>query len=355
MDIEKYRSRIQAGMYNIPSTFKESQMYYTKNLQHKIDSVWKYASDNFEIGIEKESGSMIFDKIICRVNHAINPKTGKNIADDFKELKFLDLNMDIRLGQRFEFSDSIWIITNIDKYRYITKSCIVRRCNNELRFIHDDMIVSEPCIIDYSLKYSNVYYNDVVNIPQGTIVVTTQDNQYTNLISNNDRFIFGKEVFKVKSRLDYLRRSTFDPKSNALIEFEMYTDVISPNDDFENQLANIDKYSEKELNIVTPPDVSDTLTKEEDQYEINIEPYDFNILQFESKDYTVTQYKNNKPTIEGFSFYFSGIDENNYKVEILNDRQFRIYNMKMSQTPLNLRCLSFNQEKSFEFHLRGLY
>ena len=83
---------LDAAMFNTPSDYIEAKDKYKADLQYKINDTWWMASDNFKIQIENVMGSRVFTDIICRVNHAIEPKTGLNLGDDFKELKFFDLD-----------------------------------------------------------------------------------------------------------------------------------------------------------------------------------------------------------------------------------------------------------------------
>ena len=79
---------IKAATFNTPTNYVESVRYYEQNLQDKINDTYQYASDTYEIGQEIVAGTLDFCPLVCRVCHAINPKTGLNLGDDFKDLKF---------------------------------------------------------------------------------------------------------------------------------------------------------------------------------------------------------------------------------------------------------------------------
>lgn len=179
---------IKAATFNTPTNYVESVRYYEQNLQDKINETYQYASNTYEIGQELVRGTLDFTPLVCRVCHAINPKTGLNLGDDFKDLKFFDVFSHRTMGERYWFNNSVWITTNTDNYHYNTQSAIIRRCNNTLNLINSNgCIIREPCIVGYSIKYANIYYNTSVEIPQGTIVVTAQNNDITQGININDR------------------------------------------------------------------------------------------------------------------------------------------------------------------------
>lgn len=332
-------------MSDTPSTYKESVNYYKTQLDYKLQDVVNFASDIYDVEEEVKRGTMEFVPLVCRITNAISPKTGHNQGDDFKEIIFQDLEHNVELGQRFRFSNNIWLVSNSDDNHYITKSAIIRRCNNELRWMENGEIVSEPCILGYTSKYSNIYYNDAINIPQGTVVITAQFNQNTKKIKINDRFLLGNSAYKIKSVIDYLRLETFVKDSQGLIEFEVYLDNTAPDDDFELQIADKNKYNNQIPDKPSPED-----------YSIVITPENKDVLQGQSKMFSCYLYLNGVRQNDVFSFIPSGVPDSYYKMEILNENQFTIHNLKYySKNPLHIECKTFGHESSVDIRLRGLY
>lgn len=206
-------------------------------------------------------------------------------------------------------------------------------------------IISEPCILGYTSKYSNIYYNDAINIPQGTVVITAQFNQNTKKIKINDRFLLGNSAYKIKSVIDYLRLETFVKDSQGLIEFEVYLDNTAPDDDFELQIADKNKYNNQIPDKPSPED-----------YSIVITPENKDVLQGQSKMFSCYLYLNGVRQNDVFSFIPSGVPDSYYKMEILNENQFTIHNLKYySKNPLHIECKTFGHESSVDIRLRGLY
>lgn len=319
---------IKAATFNTPTNYVESVRYYEQNLQDKINDTYQYASDTYEIGQEIVAGTLDFCPLVCRVCHAINPKTGLNLGDDFKDLKFFDVFSHRTMGERYEFNGSVWITTNTDNYHYNTQSAIVRRCNNTLNYIDTNgKIIREPCIVGYSVKYANIYYNTSVETPQGTIIITAQNNSNTQGMNINDRFILNNQVFKIKSIKDYLRSDTSLGSSVPLIEFELYIDAKSPDDNFELGVANMNKY----IGIYPP--------KPKVLNEVIVEPEFSKLYQGETRTYTCYYYINNIKQPNEFIFEPKGAHPNLYSLTVIDGNTFTVTCLGKSTNLLVVNCI----------------
>lgn len=355
----KYVDNLKKSMYDTPTDYKEFEDYYTDTLQQKIDETYYMASDTIEIEEEKVMGTLEFSPLVCRVNHAIEPKTGLNLGDDFKELKFFDLTYPRTMGQRYKFSNSVWLTVNTDNYRYVTKSAIVRRYNNELRWI--DMgtgkLISEPCIVDYAIKYANLYFNNTVDIPQGTLVVITQYNENTKHIKINDRFILGSHAYKVKTVLDALRSETYEQDSVPLITFQVYVDTTFADDNFApgsdqynpeypENLANVEKYKEFFNNNETGDD------------NIIITPSKSLLYLNENVDFSCYMVVNGKQLDTTFTFEFLDLPTTYYASSIIDGNHFSIKNIKPNiKKKLRVVCKSDtgNCQKELLLEMGGMF
>lgn len=343
---DKYVKSIRSAMYSTPTDYLESRKYYEGLLDAKIKDTYQFAPNTYEIETEDVVGTMEFSKVLCRVCHAIDPKTGMNLGDDFKDLKFFDLDYDIFMGKRFRFDDSIWIATNTDDYKYTTKSCVVRRCNNVLKYINNNGdIVEEPCVIEYALKYSNVYFNDAVQIPQATISIITQNNNNSNSILINDRFIFGKQVYKIKSIEDFLRNTTYDTVGSPTITFTANLDSTAADDDFELGIASMDKYKD------IYPKHSYTGNH------IEVVPNQDYVLQSDTVVFSCYAYDNNDKKLDDeFVFTCNSPLTPNYRFDIIDGNHYAIYNHKMDLSQfISVTCTSGELSETYNYQLRGLF
>lgn len=333
------------AMYDTPFDYKTSNKYYSDLLSDKIQETYEFSSDTFNIEVEYVPGTMEFDPIVCRVCHAIEPKTGLQRGDDFKELKFFDLNYPKGIGTRYRFNNSIWITCNTDNTKYTTKSNVVRRCNNVLKYIDDSgNIIEEPCIIEYAMKYSNVYYNDYVDIPQGTLVVIAQNNKNSRNILINDRFIFDSQVYKIKAKNDFLRENTFEKNGAALIRFEVNLDVTAPDDDFELGIASMNKYKD----IYNPVVSYDT--------KIVIDPNVNHILEGDEVVFSCYLYNGEQKLDNEFDISCTSIPSSYYNFNVIDGNHFSIKNNKMNLNNIvSVKCKTDDIEEEFNYQLRGLF
>lgn len=338
--------QLKAAMYNTPSNYKNSRDYYSENLSDKIQETYEWAQDTFDAQYETARGSRVYKDIVCRINHAISPITGLNRGEDYKKLIFFDLEQKRYIGEKFRFQNNTWICTNTDEYEFLTKQSIVRRCNNTIAYKDRKTGYEfiEECIIDYSMKYSTPYFNNVLTIPQGTIIVICQKNQNTDMIDLNDRIIFDTQVFKIKSINNFLREFTNESGQAGLITFECYIDEKAPDDNFITEIAN-----EEDIDYIesTKPNYPEIIKF----------PNVDKILQDRSQDYSVYYYNEyGEKTQQQFTFTPSWIDDNYYILKILDGNNFRITNIhRNTEKPLIIKCSSDKGNLDINITLGGMY
>ena len=188
-------------------------------------------------------------------------------------------------------------------------------------------------------------------------------------------------MFKIKSVKDYLRSNTTIGESVPLIEFEMYVDAISPDDDFELCIANMSRYKGiyKPYEEVKPSDKATSLVGEaivgtsvvgESETNIGaivIEPYPVKLYQGEQQTYTCSaygyvascgcrdSYDYEEPIDVEFVFSTSGANPNRYKFEVIDRNTFSVMCLGKSTVPLVVTCSGGGVSKQVTIDLRGLY
>ena len=322
---EQYRSNFQALM------------------TQQIDNAYNW----YDICVEEEFGTQEYYNEKVRVTGVINPDTGTKLSDDWKQIIFKDEPIsEMIMGRRYKYYDNVWLILNTENYGSATYNCVIRRCNNTLSMkLTDGSVHKEPCAIENTLNSSNLYFNNSVNIAQGTIVVWIQINKYTKYLNVNDRFILGyNKAFKVKSIMNYLSNKTFDANGATLMKVEMQQDSILSSDDFINGTTNS-----------TPNDL--TLTG---NY-IDVEPDDNYIAEDGTTIFTCYYYvKNEKRTNEFvFTIVDTGIPSSSYEFTIIDGNSFSIKNKKKSvDIKLEVSCANANNLDMYiikEIELGGAY
>lgn len=220
---------------------------WEERLQELANKRFSNASTFWEdIEEENEFGTQQYHTIAARITSLVDAHTGQRVNDDFKKIIFPDLSYKPDLGSRYKFDNNVWIVFSTGNIRSATSAAYLRRCNNTLN-IEDKYgnILREPCYIDYKTTENQLDNGEVIAVPSGRIQIYCQRNSHTENIDINDRFIFGKYVYKIRYISEYDRTETFDESSRKLMNFYADFDNISSCDNFELGVADYIQYNYK--------------------------------------------------------------------------------------------------------------
>jgi hypothetical protein len=205
---------------------------YLNDLQQFVNEQFANASNVFTIQEETAFASNTYQNVEVRINHVINTATGINQGDDYKKILFKNLSHPTKPGYMYFFDDNYWIALNTETIKSATSSCIVKRCNNTLRWIDSQGGMHKiPCIIDYRIQENRDYAtagSSFVN-PSGVIEVITQFNSEVNLIKPNQEFLIGTPGnwtgYKVVGGGigNFANNKTLDNTSQGMIRITMTT------------------------------------------------------------------------------------------------------------------------------------
>lgn len=232
---------------------KSPKNTFLSDFQAVLDKDFLSASDWFTIKEESPFGSGTYIDFNARINRGINTLTGQKLGDDYKMILFQDLDHDAKLGYLYQFENNYWTVINTETIANLAASCVVRRCNNTLRWLDTDGTYnSVPCIIDYSINENTNYTTATTPFPfpKGTITVFVQLNSRTNKIRPNQRFLFGNSqnwtCYKVEGGGigNYNNTETLNNASFGFLTLSMSVDYInSENDDLVNGIADANQNS----------------------------------------------------------------------------------------------------------------
>jgi len=255
-DYKHMRASIRAGAQK--GSVPKSE--YVNLFQHTLDEQFYNASNWYQILEETEIGSKEYKPVDVRISHVINAETGLKLGDDWKTLYFKSTEEPPMLGRIYTFDDNIWLTTNIEAEKNLTNTCTIRRCNNTLRWLDEGTGVyyEEPCAIEYLVKEPRDYatQGSPFKTPGGFLHIEAQFNSRTNLINENQRFLFGNPGHWTGYRVlgtglnDFRNTKTYDWRSTKLLTIDMIADFVNNElDDIVNGIANagINLYT---LNIV---------------------------------------------------------------------------------------------------------
>lgn len=260
-----------------------SNNYYLKELQDKINADWRFRPNRFDIEEEQNFGEEIYTPIEV-VLQSVKSEKGETLSDDWKKVVFKDLDKKIRIGTRYRFASefgenyfnpkvpdytkNIWLAVNQNRIKQTASQTIVR-CNGTLGSIYKDeegrlSYHYEPVVQSDKLQGTSFGFNIIAIDPRGSITAIVQFNKYTEQYYINQRFVIGyDQVFKVQNISKTSSMTTYDPKDLGVIILYMQMDQVGDLDDLENRIA----YNGREGENV--PEVPDTpITK---SIEIKIE------------------------------------------------------------------------------------
>ena len=212
--------------------------------QASINDQWDNTTQVITVFEQDKVGSEQFHSIEVRVDTAIDMGTSYKQDDDFKLFAFRDLQHTVAKGLMYKYDNDFWITINTSELGTVTKDIHVRRCNNVMRWVDrtNGFINEIPCAIEYVLESPKEQKDKDVKVANGHISVICQGNEVTRNIPKNTRFIFNKEVYRFLAYQKMLNEDTFDDSTADLLYLDMYLDMIEPEDDIANNIANAGAY-----------------------------------------------------------------------------------------------------------------
>jgi len=234
---------------DITTTPKQS---YIDDFEMMCDASYENAPNYFSstsanaVQEETSYGNKIFQNITCRVDSVVDPKTGKTIGDDYKNFILLPSDDKVYVGKLFKWQSNYWLAINTNTYESVTNGCIVRRCNNVLKWINAyGVLQTEPCVIGYDLLQVRDFRTPEWNLAQGEETIYCQKNLISNEIKPNMRFLIGTKenisAWKVPGSgiKNYANNQTLDNYSPSVLEIKIEANFKNAEtDDFENGIAD---------------------------------------------------------------------------------------------------------------------
>lgn len=218
------------------------------DFQALVDEEFLNSPNIFSILEQDAIGSDSYSEINVRINRGMHVYTGKNMGDDWKLLIFDSTSHPVELGKKYYFENNYWLTFNTELYKNIASSCMVKRCNNVLRWVDTDGILyDEPCIFDNLIaRARDQMSSDELILPQGYINVYAQLNEKTMAIKENQRFLVGNEKNRVAYKIfgngvrNFLNDWTYDDNSARIVMFTMGGNYVNQQtDDIVNGIANM--------------------------------------------------------------------------------------------------------------------
>jgi hypothetical protein len=224
---------------------------YISAFQALLSEQFKLSPTYQIIKEEKVFGSGSFVDVDVRINRAINSQTSTKLGDDFKQILFPDLDHATGLGYLYWFSDNYWVTIFSEIIMNVGASCLVRRCNNLLRWIDENgKVYSEVVALEYEVSRPRDQTLKDMVLPSGYVTAFCQSNDRTKTLKPNQRFLFGPASNRVSLKIfgtgirSFLNQKTMDDESANLLQLTMGGNYENEdNDNLTLGIANYYKYA----------------------------------------------------------------------------------------------------------------
>lgn len=343
-----------------PSSQKGKGELLRDRFQAVLDRDFLEAPDVYTIREQDGIGLDTYHDIDVRINRGIKVYSGREIGDDWRLLMFREPDHPIVLGLKYFFNDNWWLVYNIEQTNNLAASCMVKRCNNVLRWkdINGDLH-DEPCIFDLVIARARdqMTAEDLVNV-QGYINCYVQLNEHTALIEENQRFLVGRPEKRVAYKVfgggirNFINGHTYDDNSASILLLTLGSSHINPaTDDLENGIANafpenfeVDNppHQMGDETIVITPQPKFILEGEEITYTTRLLDSEGGEIPIYFFDVTVS----NLNTVPASHFELTKLDGNMFKVKNIQ---------KYLYDTLKLIVSVNNYVWEIEIELRGLF
>ncbi len=244
MSLDYFENSLQSGMIQAPND------YYRELQQAFINEQWDNTSAKQTIYQQRldcqgNFTNDCFEKIEAWMNYVVGQGTSDRNGHDFVQLAFRDINHFTVRGRYYQFENNFWITTFDDEHDSLTKTVVVRRCNNYLKIIdpNNGSIFAIPCVIDYDMSSPSSQVSRYVVTPNNHASVIVQGNEDTlRLFKINTRYILGGRPFKLYAYQNALL-NTMNSQDTTLLYLDLYLDELHDKDDLENSVADNGEYN----------------------------------------------------------------------------------------------------------------
>jgi hypothetical protein len=324
------------------------------DFQALLNAEFETASDIFDITEEATLGSGTFSTVRVRITGAVSSVTGKLLSDDFKQLLFKDINHTASLGKKYIFSDNTWLCTYSEVRNTLGANCMVRRANNQLRWVDSAGVVyTEPVVLEYEIsRPRDLVGTENLVLPQGYVTAYAQLNSKTRKIKGNQRFLFGPLENRICLKVfgdgvrNYLNEKTTDDTSSTLLQLSLGGNFVNADtDDLVNGIA--DRYLNYDL--ITSASTVGALS-------IVSVPNTNYVIESGSQVYDVRYYSGSTALSGSFVFGLANanVPVDHYLLTTMSANSFAVNNLeKYLDSTLDITCSGSSGSRVLNLELRG--
>lgn len=244
MSLDYFENSLQSGMIQTPND------YYHELQQAFIDEQWdntstKQAIYQQRLDCKGNFTNDCFEKVEAWMNGVVGQGTSMRNGHDFVQLAFRDIDYYTVRGRYYQFNNNYWITTFDDEHDSISKTIVVRRCNNYMKIVDPEngAVFSIPCAIEYDMSSPSSQASRYIVTPNSHATVIVQGNKDTErLFKINTRYLFGGRPFKLYSYQNTIL-SNLEMDEATLVYLDLYLDEVHDKDDLVNGIADNGEYN----------------------------------------------------------------------------------------------------------------
>lgn len=286
---------------------------WQQGYQAASDDFWDNTSTVRTIQAQTSVGSTVYVDEEVQVTSILNPKTGKELGDDWRELIHKAYLDDTNYtGKYYIFAGKTWIATNTNKREGSVRTSIVRRCNKTLKWVDNAGTLHQwACALSTDFNYIPPDYG-TMGVPEikADAVVYVQQNEETKAIPYNQRFLFdGKPYILVQTNPHIV---------DTYLVLYVNATQLQEGDDIVNNIANAEG-----LVLISG---------------VSIVPDASKILSGDTEKFSVYFYEDGVKTAHTFSTVVTRGSDESYQLSNIDGNTFSVTNIKRSAIPLIIRC-----------------
>ncbi len=223
---------------------EESPNEYWRNLQQAtISDLFDNTTIRKPVLEEKIPFNQEYQEIEAWVGTVTDAITNtEKDANDYLCLYFEDCNHDVGRGLYYKYDKNYWLVYDGSTELQSISNVKIRRCNNKLKWYDENgELKIYPCILDYTLSATNPKITVNITTVGGRLTIIVQGNKDTHKLKKNQRFIFNGVPYRFDAYNNYMQ-DDYVSEEVPLLFLDCTIDEIQPNDDLENNIANVGEY-----------------------------------------------------------------------------------------------------------------
>lgn len=212
--------------------------YHREHIKQVVEKYFDTSSNVYTIQ-RKTRNTNTFTDIDVRLTTPYEIVSNNKMKDDFFQILFKDFDYQANLGDIFEFNNNRWMVIKTSNIKSVTNSCLVQRCNIQLKFTTSTPLSSNIITIDgiADNTMNGVKDDRYIMLPNNQLLVSIPYDDNSLLIKSKvkpTRFILGNPkncwVVEAIDSISNIRNDLNSSIQNGFIQLRLKESQISTKD-----------------------------------------------------------------------------------------------------------------------------